>query len=274
MIRSADAAAAVTTESTHFSSSAPRPSAPSALEYDDCPICLSKFSVDDAVYQTDCAHCFCAECITKHLTGSSECPLCRGAVRNVALRKRAGVPLAEAWPLTATYSPGATSTSATPSATGSASSASPTRSAPAPMRRTSKDIVLVKARYNKHTYDVRAHTRPYRCATRVHCTMLSVCTCRADRAGLVRSPAAFLQIPLKRDCSFRQFRSTCGQLLSLDPKHIKIIHKGKLLSKETQDLLTDVLQRDPNPTFQLVASQQLPQGKWQQPEERSRCTIQ
>ena len=95
------------------------------------------------------------QCITKHLTLSSECPLCRGPVKTVVLRKRADAPLSTAVPLP---SPSPTPHAAA-SASSSAAAASPAASSAASkVRRASKDIVVVKARFNKHVYDVSRHT--------------------------------------------------------------------------------------------------------------------
>lgn len=128
----------------------------SPLAYPDCPLCLDAFAVDTAIYQTDCLHSFCADCITKHLATSAACPLCRAPVRTVTLRKRAGEPLAPDGARThATHTDEpASALSAAKASTGAGGGAASSSSSRT--RRTSKDIVVVKARYNKQVYDVRA----------------------------------------------------------------------------------------------------------------------
>ena len=54
-----------------------------------CPICLDdfKYNSPNSVYTTACNHTFCVKCITKHLSLSESCPLCRAPVKLVQLRR-------------------------------------------------------------------------------------------------------------------------------------------------------------------------------------------
>ena len=78
-----------TTASSSSSSSSSSTSIPSSssssslqLPYDDCPICLCSLLESNELYETDCGHIFDAECLTKYLSTSTECPLDRRPVKS------------------------------------------------------------------------------------------------------------------------------------------------------------------------------------------------
>ena len=54
----------------------------SALQEDNCPICLQKYKVADIIKEFPCKHIFHKNCIFKWLKKSNLCPLCKYDITN------------------------------------------------------------------------------------------------------------------------------------------------------------------------------------------------
>lgn len=80
------------------------------------------------------------------------------------------------------------------------------------------------------------------------------------------------ELPLSPASTFDELTAAIGALLSLSPPHMKLIHKGKRVTKDSD--LSPMLRGDDTniPTFTLVASQAMDSGKWAQGEGGS-CVI-
>ena len=52
------------------------------IESDTCPICMETLEKTNYA-STKCGHQFCLECLLRHVSTKSDCPLCRAVVGNV-----------------------------------------------------------------------------------------------------------------------------------------------------------------------------------------------